>query len=769
MIIDRLWDIFTGITATLLVITFIYATGFALVPIRCIRAKDSDSMTRAGVWGAVFVILWCWYGLLLRVPFPLSIRVLAIIVLATILIRRKEIFNESECKFIRTRVPLFILMYSIFYTISYTSLAPPVSDSYLPITRIYNNDIFNYFILGKYVQDPGTPNIANFSFIDAPSLMLQFTPAILTLINVVAMAFRNDTLTAAMPVIFATSALIGCSIVFLARAAFNLSWRYATCIGAVSVSGTFFHYIVGSYFLSSLLAIFFILLLLRESIRFVRIEHKSGSLEFVSCFSALYIAIFYCYPPLFIVASGLQVGFGVIYLVLNRKIIPLELLKDNDRISKLLFQWGVGLASCFAIVAAVDPNHAIQMFRLLVLIQSKGDLGWTLDLISPMGIYGFPSPLILHGPLLHLIAIGISVLVLALLIRAYLRRTKQLTSVAGLSLFLLSTLSLLSYFAYFLHSGSTYQQWKIASYLPLPLSFAFFGAIGELAREKDMRTPVSSHVALVVISTIIVLYNTTTDIRQGWRNKGFSSNYKNLAAIDMVGGPKDLYIKMSTFSSTFFAVYFVNSKRLHLLSPSYYPQEDFDIRTASLSRQLFLEGGDCQANEGNITIRGVGCLYLTPPYLEFARQYNFNATIPGLISASGLSGAETWGTWSNAKNVELNMLLDPSSARGAGVHYINLLLRPSISEKIKSQGIQASSGGHAFKEYELTREEWVSVPYTNSDLRGVGNRELAVSMVLPNALIPHDADVKNPEMRLLGVGFISLLLSDKPIGHVLTP
>jgi hypothetical protein len=769
MIIDRLWDVLTGIVATLFVIAFFYAIGLAVIPTRYTKANETDSVTRPGVWGGAIAVLWSWYSLQLRIPFPLSIRVLGLIALALIFIRRRNIFFGSRFKAIATQAPRFISMYSMFYVVSYIFLAPPVSDNYLPITRIFNNDIFNYFVLGKYVQDPGTPNIANFSFFDTPSMMLLFTPAILTWINAVATVFRNDTLAATMPVIFGSASLIGCSVVYLSRIAFNLSWRYALCIGTVTVSGPFFRYIVGNYFLSSLSAIFFTLLLLKDSVKFVQFDHQSRWSKFASRFAALYIVIFYSYPPLLVVAIGLQVGFCVIYLMLYRKLHPLTDSMAVIYTLKTIFQWGFGFISCLALVVIVDPWHAHQMFRFLHVIQSKSGIGWPLDLISPFGIFGFPSTITLHGPASHLIAINVSVLTLLLLGCIYLRWAKRLTSVAGMSIFLLSSLSLLFYFAYFFHDGTTYQQWKMASYLPLPLAFAFFGAIGELAGEKNSRTCISSRIVLIVTCSAIVLCNLALHFRQEPKYDEFSSIYRDLAAIDMVGGPKDLYIKMSTFSSTFFAVYFINTKTLHLLSPSYYRREDFDMRMVSISRPLFLEGMDCDVNEGNITIRGVGCLYRTPPHLEFGRQYDFNSTIPGVISTSGLGETEAWGTWNNAKSVEINMLLAPSSAGKAGVHYINLLLRPLIIGQVKSQIVQTSCGGQVFKEYAFTQQEWVSVPYTNSDFRGEGNRELAVNMTLPNAFIPNEVDSSNPEKRLLGVGFISLSISDKPLGHLLTP
>jgi hypothetical protein len=766
MIINRLWDIFTGITATLLVVAAAYGIGFSLTPTRFSNARSINPTTQIGAIGGVIAVLWGWYGLKLHIPFLASSTILTLITLTLAVIRRKTIVTAPSFEAVLQNIPQFLAMYSIFYIALYIFLLPPVDNHHLPITRIFNNDIFNYFILASYAQHPGTPTIANFSFLDTPSMMLQFTPAILTLFAAVATIFRGDAMAATMPIIFGAGALLGCCIAHLAQRAFNLSRCFAICVSLAAISTPFFRYIVGNYFLSSLFSTFFLLLLLKDSVRFIQIGADLRWPKFLVNFSPLYILIFYCYPPLCVIAIGLQAGLIFIYFTISHYFFRRESGAKAIHPLMAAVRLGQGLILSIALVAIVDPQHISQMVTFLRFISSRGGIGWPMDLISPLAIYASTPFMDLKVLQSQIIAIAVSALAILVVLLVYVRRISSLTSPAGLSVFLLSSFSLLTYFAFFFHSGATYQQWKIASYLPLPLSFALLGAIGELVHEKNSKILIPPQKLLLGICAGIVLSNAALHFRVEPKYEGFDADYTNLTALGMINGPADIYIKMASFSSTFFAVYFVHSKILHLLSPSYYSQETMDMRTVSPSRPLFLEGTDCVEDEGNIPIKGVGCLYHQPPHLEIGRQYDFSKLIPGLLEVTGLSDTETWGIWSDAKKVKLNLLIGSMHDDLSNKNYINLLLRPFTAGPIKSQRVQVALGDHVIQTYSLNHQQWISVPFSATDLRNKESRELSIELTLPDALAPNSVDPRSSERRLLGVGFVSLSVSQAPVGAV---
>ena len=67
----------------------------------------------------------------------------------------------------------------------------------------------------------------------------------------------------------------------------------------------------------------------------------------------------------------------------------------------------------------------------------------------------------------------------------------------------------------------------------------------------------------------------------------FSAAYRNLSALEQLGGFSELFVEMKSFPATFFPVYYVRTKLLHLISPSYYTREKLDYGKISPRSPLF--------------------------------------------------------------------------------------------------------------------------------------------------------------------------------------
>ncbi|CAN7474718.1 hypothetical protein LJR034_003093 [Caballeronia sp. LjRoot34] len=763
MILAHVWNIGTGIGATLIVVAFVYLLGVALTPATAVRFLSKPSLSIA--LGASVSIVWCWYGIKFNITLPVCIQMLAILAAIILLVRCRKLTALSQLEESLRTTPFFIAAFATFYTLSYFFLAPPTSTEYLPIARIMNNDIFNYFIITQYLQKLGTPNIAGFSFFDTPSMMLTFTPGVFTVMQGVATVLHGDVLAATMPAIFAITALIGCAAVQLARGAFNVSKSVGFGIAAAFICGPFFRYLVSNYFLSSLIGMLFVMLLLVETVAIVSEPQQRSWIRSIASCAPLYVVIFYCYPPLFIIGVGVQLGFVATVTLVScwQKRGEASLYREMGR---AIAYWTKLTLICLVIVIAVDPAHLAHIFRFLFLISQKGDIGWPLDFISPAAIFGFPSRLQLHGARRQTLGIALSLVIAGALLLAYWRRRGAERSVAGFALFTVAVLALCFYFFYFFRSGPTYQQWKMASYLPLLLSISLLGAVHEIFGPLKNEPGAVKKAGFLLVYALLTVGNIVSVIHERRHPETFSSKYENLKALDMLGGPSDLYVKMSSFSSTFFAAYFIQQKKLHLLSASYYTKEDMKLEDVSRNKPLFLEGDSCASNEHNITIADVGCLYFSPPSLPYGRQYRIDASTPGVASSKGLSDPEVWGTWSNAFDVDYTVLLDTNAVPNDKKLYLNIEVQPLVLGNSKSQKVQVSWGKDSHMEQIVDKRKWISLPYLSDDLAGFAAREMSIRIHIPGAVAPHSVDPNNPETRLLGIGFLALSVSDAPKGQV---
>jgi hypothetical protein len=150
-------------------------------------------------------------------------------------------------------------------------MMPPASNDYLPIVFKGNNDIFNYINCTSFLQRLGPSNIANFSF------RVPFggggvgtydqVPAVFYVLFGISTFFGAEPIRAAMPTMFGVVALIGCTVTWLTKVAFNLPKAVCAAVAALVISGPFFRYNVGLYFLSQILGMLVVLALLGETAR----------------------------------------------------------------------------------------------------------------------------------------------------------------------------------------------------------------------------------------------------------------------------------------------------------------------------------------------------------------------------------------------------------------------------------------------------------------------------------------------------------------------
>jgi hypothetical protein len=404
---------------------------------------------------------------------------------------------------------------------------------------------------------------------------------------------------------------------------------------------------------------------------------------------------------------------------------------------------------------------------------SAGNYGWSLDLISPWAILGIAGPVELNkipfkGALVTFL-FGFVILLYA----CYFRLRERLTAVEKAFLFL-SFLSFLSYFAYFWRVGPSYQQWKFASYFPLMLSFTILCAAARIASilssgagaQKPKRMNLTSVVVVSLFGALFIGVNAEEYIRQP-RRQPISASYADLTALEHIGDSHEIYVQMNSYRSTFFPVYFIKNKILHLLSPSYYPMEIIDREQISSDKPLFVEGATCDAKhtERAIAIGALGCLYFMPPTVDIEIEHRFDESLQG-VSTTGFAHQEFWGKWSTESRISLVISATSRDIDDLDDGFVNLLLIPYLPSGIAAQSVHISWGRKTYQG-AISSQGWVSLPYSREDWSGARVRTLRMEVELPDAIAPRDIDKTSTDTRKLGLGFSALSITAKPVGRVL--
>ena len=763
--LEHLLGILSGIAAVGLNVAILAVLGSAIPPLSGKRA--SRSLPDVAVPAACIVALYCWYGIKSNIPLPIllgAIACLAVGVFAYRALRHGPVTALADSQ-LPALFSLRSVAFAAFYTIAYICVMPPVLSGHLPIATIENRDILNYINIGDYLQHRGPSNIAGLSL----SRMHESIPAVFPALQAMAAFLGGDIMQAAMPTLLGVVALIGVVVAAITQTAFALPRSVSIAIAAVMISGPLFRYTSGNFFLSQLMGELVVLLLLAKTLEFVGDNRPKGWTAVATSFAPHYILIYYLYPVLLVIAAALQA-----FLAAGAWALRGDEARARESMGATVVQWGVGLASCLIAVAAVDPRHFQEMLGLALEL-SKIQAGWPLSLISPTAMLGLPGDL--QVAITDQIASTVAFLAVSAGIGyCYLVRGMGRGPVAGRVLFLISVLAFAGYFAYFYLTGASYQQWKLATYLPLLMSFAWWAACSSIMR-ATMKSERTVAVATQLLCAVVVVGNLFVYAVREPPIRTFPASYANLRALDMMGGGIDLYVRMSGFGATFLPVYYIRHKTLHLLtddhyptgqllSDSYYPTEHFDLASVSLARPLFVEGKECKpGTPSTTTVLGVGCLYRQPPTVDFGVDYLLSAPLPITIEAEGLSFREAWGRWSESEKVAFRVFASPADLSNAPNGFVNFQIHPHMALR-GSQRMEITWGDRRASEV-IDHAQTISVPYTRGDWKGADLKSMTITMNLPDAISPTAVDPAAVDGRKLAIGFAAMSVTSAPVGTVI--
>ena len=582
-----------GIGAALACAAGFYIGGLALIPRRAARTLGAGESP--AVMGAALYVLVCWFGIGLGVPLPRLAIAFAGVTFALAAVRFRWIVATLRSQGVGTAAFGWCIAFVLLYVLTYLFTMPPATAEYLPPAWTGNIDLLHYISFARYILRLGPSNLPGFSYLG--DIYLQ-TPGVFYLLGGLSLFFRQDPLSAAMPAAFAVTALTGIFAARISRSIFGAARGAAIAIGAILISGPFFRYIAGAYFLSTLMAMPVLLYLVWMTIvsRPSRFIDGGAAIRFASA----YVLLLFIYPFLFVVGIGAQSAAMVLTMVAEGQTGESggrawrEACWNGTR----RFATAVTPLALLALGLFKHLAWSIDEVRSLAPI---GVAGWPLSLISPMAVLGLPgtgtdhfgcttcSGIEVDDPghrawalaVFFAIAIGLGVM--------YVGPLRRRTTPAQRAFTWLASGAFIVYCAFFLLVGPSYQQWKLASYVALPFSFVVFAAslclVQRSASEGHARHAFRrrrlAHALLGAAAIVMVGGNLLARSLEEPALERYPGALRNIEMVDRLPSFRDISVKMDDALNsfpTYIALYFLPSKRVHVINPRFEPHETLSVR-----------------------------------------------------------------------------------------------------------------------------------------------------------------------------------------------
>jgi hypothetical protein len=423
-------------------------------------------------------------------------------------------------------------------------------------------------------------------------------------------------------------------------------------------------------------------------------------------------------------------------------------------------------------------------------LSQVGVAGWPLDLISPLAVVGVPGTMADHslcaacfgieirGPAGRIWAMAGFVAIALGLAGLYFGRFRHRTPPASRTLAGLAGGAFLAYCAYFLLLGPSYQQWKFASYTALPLGFVVLAGGWQLWHESSTvrrlsRAPAGRRLTRALLVGVPVTFaagNLAVHVVSDPDLLRLPGTLRNVETVDRLPF-RELSIQMSEQGGdmpTWLALYFLPSKRVHVVSSIFRPSEPLTFEHISPLWPLLIQNYGCEGvgHDDTMTVADVGCLLLAPPSLVAGVTYPFNRSFL-FIEFDGLSLREPVGRWNARRSVSLTLSADPRHVPVGQDLFVNLRLAPFLPEGTLRQRVVISWGNERHAEAVLRESREVSLRVTPADWNGTRLRTLPIAIDLPDAVAGQwldGPDGRYREHRPLAVLFQELSITDQPRG-----
>lgn len=712
-----------GVAAAGLFAACFFIAGSLLVPRRLDAAVGSGE-TPAILGAAVYVLL-CWFGVEFAIPGKHVAAAFTGAVVVAALVRYRWLKHALPARNVLGADSRFWwTAFALLYALAYVYTMPPVGGEHLPIAWTGNIDLLTYIRYTRHLWDLGPSNLVGFDYLNFVYLQ---TAGLFSLLGWFSVLFGNDPLSAAMPAQFALTALIGTVSARIAASVFGIDRRAAVAIGAMVISAPFFRYLVGAYYLSTFMTAPLFLFLLWTTVSLRPVEQFTSSV--LIRFVAAYVLLLFIYP--FLLFAGLAAQIGAVLLMLIGELQEArgawrEVLR-NAAASVL------AMAVSFGVVALCFLDRLKWSFDMITGLSQVGVAGWPLELISPLALLGFPGvrgEAMQVAPQFRAWAITGFVLVALVLMALYFWRFRRQASAAQKGLVALSAGGILAYCLYYLRVGPSYQQWKFASYTVLPFVFVVFAAVVRVSR--DMRHARVAAGALTVVGAFFIVGNFVVHVREDSDLIRLPGTLRSIEQVDKLRTFREMTLEMRgarPLYETYLGLYFLPSKRVHVVSNTFEPSQELSFDTISETRPLLVGGWGCQGigHDQTISIQNFGCLALAPPSPLPDVGYPFRQSFL-FIEWDAMTAREPGGRWNTRPTLNLRLTADPTRVRVSEDAHVNLFVQPFRRANEQPIRLALSWGTNRRGEFMLEQEEWISVPVRSADWVGTRAWSLPISV-----------------------------------------
>ncbi len=739
------YTLFYGFFASLLCLIFLYFLGILCLPNTFF--KKTNFTLFPFLYGLVVFGFICHWSVSLGFSLSKMFLLFPLLILVAGIIR----FRQSNLLGIlfkqRTTFLNWLIAYTVFYFLTYIFFPQPDSSHYLPIACLDNDDLWGYLNQARYLLHMDFQNVAHYDY--TVSVWQRWDPGTQYIYGLLSVFYGYDLMKATMPLLYLYSALIGLAIFRYCQEVFQLSLKSSIAIVAIILCGPFYRYVVGNFFLASLINTVFFVTLLTETAKIDFLKQEKIFLKTL-CFSLpclLLIIVFYnvVFFLSIIIQCGLLCLVALFTLFQFKTPIKFLLQKIGYAISAIL------LSAIIAILFFGTSTY------ISLLKEFSSDVGWSLTWLSPLSLLGVPQIGHLEHSLIGQILLTVLLFILFFgSLYIVIKKNKQTLTPREWGFLCLPLVSIILYDVYFYYNVGSYRAWKFAFYYVVPFAGAIWALIFKVfSTIRHKKTIISILVGLFIAGNA---YN--AHFKEQPLSK-FSAKYQGLEALKYMGSSSFL-IEMASTKATFFSAYFIPNKTLYLLSPSYFPMYHLDLEKDSIKQSFFLENGkNCKKNHG-VIIENLGCLYPSIPTLLFNKTYSFKEDWPIFLNIDAeYSSAQPWGRWIIGKNFKVTLYVNSKKLVQHQTGTINFQIKPFVYQNLlKEQKITVKWGGNHISSFTLTNDQWITLPYTISDWHETSAHnalsKITIDFSAPDATPPAQIIPYSSTKAPLGIGLIAL-------------
>jgi hypothetical protein len=696
-----------------------------------------------------------------KLSIPLS-GVFAVLLLPLAIITGYSFYSLYQ----RKTLPRFIVSYSINIICDWKILVFSVLflSQFLvayglknpPIGSIGNNDIFSWALMADSFL--GNANLQNI-IPDGPrySKLLEVNCLGTDFLLAFFAKISNSSSLEATPfyAVFCLTLITGLIFEIL-KQGFNLTNRWALIAAGFTGSNSFLYYIVHNGFYSQLVAtIFYLSLILLTLVSLTNCYNKSLC-KTIALFSILFCGILFCYQSGFVVFLIFSLLFSLLYSTI-RFIFSIG---KNKKYQAILYTDYMPFLSM--VLGVIFSFALLPEFAYFTIEQSKFAssvvAGWPLPIVNPAYLLSIPFITIFPqktGTWSEWIVVIMLLLATFVVLVSVNRKYPKFNLLKSLSLFLFFIISVSLYLIYFKTKGESYQAWKLASFVVLPISFSLIASILLLIQILFANKPKLA----LAIYFIFLCAMLASFISSPKKNSAFIGlNIETIHNIQALrrnlrnDGIKNLVLATPEFGNTMILFPLLSKYfKLYPLSVSYiFPFKSSEISTLDKTNTKIIEphlkASQPPQDANKYAVRDIEESKLNA--YTFKKAHANFLTIPTI---NGMSDPEPWGTWSVGNNVMIEIELPPDLKQK---DFSIFLALTSFGQKEFAININNKKYG----DYVIEKEKNIVLEINKNDS---SSGKILLSFYIKNPQAPKDVNPGSNDPRLIGLGFISLELRDQ--------